>query len=166
MCRNDLLNTLEFFVLSLRLKLELYNKQILNNANFISFPVYQIKYNKMDTFRDIMIKVQNANIKDIHKYINKLIYLLKNKISPTHRTKECLVILNAFGWMENTNEMLKEYKNMLDWNPKNINNEILICILHHLIKNGETQFVINIWNDILNHKSMQLLNSEMIQTGR
>eukprot|EP01083_Nonionella_stella_P141861 437846_1 len=150
MPRKELLDTFNLFLLCLGIKHDLANKNEFQNdvltANFCALPVHQMKNDdNIESFREIMLLVQNNDETQNKQCVDTLMQQLRSKITQGEgNEKECLSIVNAYGLMGNTEEMMKEYKT-----NTRLNSDILICLLHHLIRHGKPQYVGDIWNDII-----------------
>ena len=86
--------------------------------------------------------------------IQRIINEFKLIFSHEFTLKEWLMIIDTYGLWDNTKEMMNEYKRMIDAGFK-INTRIVICVLQHLIKNGEPQYVTDIWKDICIEDGME-----------
>eukprot|EP01083_Nonionella_stella_P282206 960369_1 len=169
--RQQVLNRLHLLILSVRIKYDMahaddiQNKDVLN-TNFVSFPAYKVPYQSMEIelWRQMMRTVQNNNETQNKQWINDLICGLKSKIKDRKwNDKECLAILDGYGWMGNTDQMMTQYTQMLA-NGMRLTSQILNCVLHHLMRDGEAQYVADIWNEILKHKRIRLLNSSALRS--
>eukprot|EP01083_Nonionella_stella_P092963 260361_1 len=151
MSGKESLDTLDVFLLCLRIK---YDKHKTESDILSALPVYQLKYDHMDSFREIMRRVESNNETQNNEYIHQLMDALKRK-STKLNTNECLSVINGYGLMGNTSGMMKEYKHMLSCGLR-LDSDVLICLLHHLIRDGEPQYVSDIWNDIRGAKNIRV----------
>eukprot|EP01083_Nonionella_stella_P023873 66025_1 len=130
----------------------------INNKEWTDNFLFQLKCddNTMPLFKMIMLLPTTEHSHYIHKLINRL----QQSFGDALGAKEYLSIITGYGIMGNTYKMWEEYKHMLSSGIK-LNNDILICLLHHLMHHGEAQYVTHVWKDILRY-SIQL-NSLSLQ---
>ena len=165
----DDITTKEKMFNALRIFYWKYNQKVhkeesrLNNKEWTDSHCFQIKSNHfadLSLFKQIMIAVDNNDGK---KYINALLKRLKTTFGHQLGAKEYLALIEGHGMMENTERMLEEYNAMIASGIR-LNNDAIVCILHYLIRHGETQQVEDIWEDILANQKYFRLNSMALQS--
>lgn len=152
MTRQQLCDTLDLFVLCRCIKFKVFDERNCANEtiNYCSRPVFQLKHGNVTNFKQILFTVHcNADAENI-KFIQSLIQRLKLSFCDRLSAKEYLCILDAYGLIECIDQMLIEYKAMIAANIR-LDKDVLICLLHHLIRTGETQRFGEIWSDLEKH---------------
>ena len=103
----------------------------------------------IDSFMEAILTVnKNQKTKSKDVVIYKLIKQFKLMFADLFGEREWLLIIDAYGLVQDTQQMLKEYKDMLHCCPFKLNSHILSCLLEHLIKHFEPQHVGDIWKDV------------------
>eukprot|EP01083_Nonionella_stella_P149488 474936_1 len=164
MSRKQLLDTLNLFILcaSINRKLCSSNEYDVDfDKQLCSFPAFQLKHGIAIHFKQILFSVITNEDTWTKQCLYQLIGALYSRSDASLHMKEYLSVLDAYGLMDCTTEMMQTYGKMLS-SEIALNKEILICVLHHLIRHGEPQHMDRIWNDIINDKNVRL-NSATFQ---